>query len=90
MQLLDDELMTSSEALAWLTQVDGTVFHNKHQTDHDNAWVAVVRTPTLNGLNGLNGRNGRIILAFGQSLEVAASAAEKEWQQMWQKISLVH
>ena len=84
MQLLDDELMTSSEALAWLTQVDGTVFHNKHQTDHDNAWVAVVRTPTLNG------RNGRIILAFGESLEVAASAAEKEWQQMWQKISLVH
>ena len=87
MQLLDDELMTSSEALAWLTQVDGTVFHNKHQTDHDNAWVAVVRTPTLNGRNG---RNGRIILAFGESLEVAASAAEKEWQQMWQKISLVH
>ena len=84
MQLLDDELMTSSEALAWLTQVDGTVFHNKHQTDHNNAWVAVVRTPTLNG------RNGRIILAFGQSLEVAARAAEKEWQQMWQKISLVH
>lgn len=82
--MFDDELMTCTEALAWLTQVDGTVFHNKHETDRESAWVAVVRTPRLNG------RNGKVILAFGASPEVAASAAEREWQQMWEAISLVH
>jgi hypothetical protein len=82
--MLDNKPMTNTEALDWLTQVDGTVFHNKHQTERDNAWVAVVRTPDVNGLSG------KIILAFGDSLEVAASVAEKEWRLMWDKISRVH
>ncbi len=82
--MLINELMTSNEALSWLKQVEGTVFHNKYQAEDENAWVAVVRTP------GINGQNGKIILAFGETLEIATSAAEREWQQVWERISRVH
>ena len=69
--------MKQQQALCWLKQVDGTVFHNKKEPEGDNAWVAVVRTPSAPG------RAGKIIMAFGETLETAAIAAESEWDKIW-------
>jgi len=75
--------MTSDEAADWLRQVDGTVFRAR-QTDDDERFVAMVRTPRVAG------RNGKIILAFGESYEEAARAAEEQWQSIWRTISTTH
>ena len=69
--------MTQNEALRWLKQVDGSIFHNS-ETNDENAWVAVVRTPAAQG------GAGKIILAFGDTLSAATSAAEHEWHDLWQ------
>lgn len=71
-------------ALRWLRQVDGTVYHNRNGADGENAWVAVVRTPSANG------KVGKIILAFGESIQEAAGAAEEEWNALWSRISAEH
>ncbi len=75
--------MTQNEALRWLKQVDGSIFHNS-ETDDENAWVAVVRTPPGQG------RTGKIILAFGETLPAAAAAAEQEWQTLWESFGASH
>ena len=77
-------LLTEREALGWLRQVDGSVYRDRHQGDANNAWVAVVRTPSANG------RAGKIILAFGESLLDAAGAAEAEWQRCWSSMGVTH
>ena len=64
-------------ALHWLQQVEGTVYRNKRDPDGENAWIAVVRTPSAPG------KAGKIILAFGESLKRAAAAAEQQWQEIW-------
>ncbi len=76
--------MTPEQALDWLKQVDGVIFHNREEIDHENSWVAVVRTPAAGP------KAGRIILAFGESLEEAAGAAEAQWEQIWDGLSSVH
>lgn len=77
-------LTSEQDALRWLKQVDGTVYHNRNGTDSDNAWVAVVRTPAANG------KTGKIILAFGESIQEAAGAAESEWNTLWSSLSAQH
>ena len=77
-------LANEQEALRWLKQVDGTVYHNRNDADGENAWVAVVRTPSANG------KVGKIILAFGESIQEAAGAAEEEWNTLWSSISVKH
>ena len=78
-------ILTSEQAARrWLKQVDGTVYHNPNEMDGDNAWVAVVQTPPANG------RLGKLILAFGESVQEAAGAAEAEWNTLWSTISLEH
>ena len=76
--------MTRSEAIDWLKQVEGTVYRNPREDGVQHAWVAMVRTPPTQG------RSGKIILAFGNSLEGAAVAAEAQWQQIWSHISQTH
>ena len=76
--------MTPEEALEWIKQVDGVIYHNRHDDDVENAWVAVVRTPPAGA------QAGRIILAFGETLESAAGAAEAQWDRIWSAISRVH
>ncbi len=76
--------MSEQDALRWLKQVDGTVYHNRQDNSGENAWVAVVRTP------GANGKVGKIILAFGESIQEAAGAAEEEWNTLWSGISATH
>ena len=75
--------MTHSEALRWIEQVDADVFFNE-QEDFDNGWTAVVRTPQRPG------EPEKVILAFGESLLAAASAAEEQWQQLWETLSRTH
>jgi len=77
-------LANEREALHWLRQVEGTVYHNRNDADGENAWVAVVRTPAANG------KTGKIILAFGESIQEAAGAAEQEWNTLWSSMSVVH
>jgi hypothetical protein len=80
----DPNPMTPEKALEWLKQVDGVIFHNKEEIDLENTWVAVVRTPAAGP------KAGRIILAFGESMEEAAGAAEAQWDQIWTGLSSVH
>ena len=75
--------MTHSEALRWIEQVDADVFFNE-QEDFDNAWTAVVRTPQRPG------EPEKVILAFGETLLSATSAAEEQWQQLWETLSRTH
>ena len=75
--------MTQNEALRWLKQVDGSIFHNS-EIDDENAWVAVVRTPAPQG------KAGKIILAFGETLSAAAAAAEEEWETLWESFGVTH
>lgn len=82
--MTDAETMTEAEALTWLKQVGGVAYHNQRDADGENAWVAVVRTPTANG------KNSKIIMAFGESLELATEAAEEQWHQLWTGLSQVH
>ncbi|MCP4038714.1 MAG: hypothetical protein GY944_00300 [bacterium] len=81
---LEPMLASEQDALRWLKQVDGTVYHNRNQADGDNAWVAVVRTPPAHG------KAGKLILAFGESIQEAAGAAEEEWNALWSSISARH
>jgi hypothetical protein len=76
--------MTEEEALRWMRDVGGTLFHNKRQSGGENAWVAMVRTPQCEG------RAGKIILAFGESLGAAAKAAASKWEELWVEISSLH
>lgn len=76
--------MNRNEAIDWLKQVQGTVYRNPREHEVEHAWVAMVRTPPAAG------RSGKIILAFGDTLEGAAHAAEAQWQQIWSRISRTH
>jgi hypothetical protein len=83
-QTRESILANEQDALRWLKQVDGTVYHNRNDADGDNAWVAVVHTPAANG------KTGKIILAFGESIQEAAGAAESEWNTLWWGLSAQH
>jgi hypothetical protein len=76
--------MTRDEALDWIQQVDGRLYQNPKKADQDDEWVAVIRTPQSGPV-----RN-KVIVAIGSSLQQAAAAAEKEWSQLWQKLSRLH
>jgi len=76
--------MTQREALSWLKQVGGTVFHNAQSIDIEDAWIAVVNTPAGNGTNS------KIIVAFGESIRTATHAAEEQWNQVWSLLSDLH
>jgi hypothetical protein len=76
--------MTFDEALDWIQQVDGKLYQNPHKADHDDEWVAVVRTP------GTGRRRGKVIVAAGRTLQQATNSAALQWQQIWQELSRVH
>ena len=76
--------MNSEEALCWLRQVKGPLYRNKQHASGKKAWVAVVRTPQEGS------RRGKLIIALGDSMEEAASAAEGQWQRLWGKLGSTH
>jgi len=77
-------IITEAEALGWLHQVDGSIYQNSQPDDVESAWVAVVQTPAASG------RLGSLIIAFGESLTDAASAAEEQWERYWSSIGPIH
>ena len=77
-------IISEEEALGWLHQVDGSVYQNSQPDDVESAWVAVVQTPAASG------RVGNLIIAFGESLTHAASAAAEQWERYWSSIGPIH
>jgi hypothetical protein len=76
--------MTAEEALTWLRQVDGEVYRTPPGRRSRDAWVAVVRTPS----SGF--RAPRTIVALGETLEEAASAAASQWREVFQEFGPLH
>ncbi|MFQ5416598.1 MAG: hypothetical protein ACE5FL_06040 [Myxococcota bacterium] len=76
--------MTRDEALDWIQQVDGRLYQNPRKANEHDEWVAVVRTPRAGR------RSGTVIVASGNSLQQATTAAERQWSELWRKLSRVH
>jgi len=70
--------MTQEQALSWLQQVGGELYHSPRSAPGRTAWVAVVRTPWTGA------RRGKLIIALGSTMQEAAAAAEDQWQKLWQ------
>ena len=76
--------MGTDEAVAWLREVDGRLYRSGPDGVGRSAWVAVVRTP------GAGGARGKLIIAFGDTLAEAASAAEVQWRELWTALGPLH
>lgn len=76
--------MTHDQAVTWIQQVNGRLYHTPKQPDKPDAWVAVVRVPPSGS------RSGKLIIALGESLLEAADAAEEKWQTLWANLSTIH
>lgn len=76
--------MKSEEALSWLRQVKGQLYRNRKHASGKQAWVAVVRTPQAGS------RKGKLIIALGDSIEEATTAAEGQWQRLWEQLGNSH
>ena len=70
--------MTQEQAISWLQQVGGSLYHTRHSEPGRTAWVAVVRTPWTGA------RRGKLIIALGATMQEAAAAAEDQWRKLWQ------
>ena len=76
--------MTTEQAMNWLLQVGGELYQSPHTGEGRTAWVAVVRTPRLAE------RRGKLIIALGATMLEATTAAEAQWQQLWQGLGSLH
>jgi hypothetical protein len=76
--------MTRDEALDWIQQVDGRLYQNPRKQNQHDEWMAVVRTPRAGG------RGSKVIIASGCTLQQATTAAEKQWSELWRKLSRIH
>jgi hypothetical protein len=77
-------MMKPDEALQWLRQVQGQLYRNNRHDSGKQAWVAVVRSPRAGA------RKGKLIIALGDSMEEATTAAEGQWQRLWGGHSRTH
>ena len=76
--------MNLDEALDWIQQVDGVLYQHPNRVDQNDSWVAVVRSPgTIRG-------PARVIVTSGRTLSLAATAAEKEWNELWEGLGPLH
>ncbi len=76
--------MTLEEATRWLKQVDGRLYRRPRPGEKEDMWVAVVHTP------GIGGPHGRLIIALGETVQEAASVAERRWKQFWDGLPTSH
>jgi hypothetical protein len=76
--------MTNSEAMTWLREVNGRLYHTRKRPEKPEAWVAVVQIP------GESVKTGKMIIALGKSAGEATSAAEETWQTLWSDLSNMH
>lgn len=76
--------MSLDEALDWIHQVDGVLYQHPNRVDCEDAWIAVIKRPgTIRG-------PARVIVASGRTLPLAATAAEKEWSELWTGTGHLH
>ena len=76
--------MTQKEAIEWMTAVDGQLYKSSLVENKPESWVAVVHTPQ----NGTE--KAKLIIALGQTLQDAATAAESQWREQWSRLSGTH
>ena len=76
--------MTAKEAVTWLRQVDGELFRTPPGRGSRDAWVAVVRSPLADK------KTPRTIVALGETLEEAASAAASQWRELFLGVGPLH
>ena len=76
--------MTQEEAVEWMTAVDGQLYKSSLVKNKPESWVAVVHTPQ----NGVE--KAKLIIALGQTLQDAATAAESQWREQWNRLSGTH
>jgi hypothetical protein len=76
--------MTNNDAMDWLLEVDGRLYHAKSESEKPDSWVAVVRVPAAGN------RSGKLIIALGGSAGEATVAAEEKWQTLWKDLSTMH
>jgi hypothetical protein len=76
--------MNVEQAMSWLLQVGGELYQSPHTGEGRSAWVAVVRTPRVSE------RRGKLIIALGATMLEATTAAEAQWQQLWQGLGGSH
>ena len=70
--------------MEWLREVEGRLFRSGPDELGRSAWVAVVRAP------GRAPVRGKLIIAMGDTLEQAATAAETQWQLLWSALGPLH
>lgn len=76
--------MGTDEAVAWLREVEGSLYRSGPDAAGRSAWVAVVPTP------GRAGARGKLIIAVGSTLEEATTSAEAEWRRLWSTLGPLH
>jgi hypothetical protein len=74
----------TDEAVAWLREVGGRLYRSGPDAAGRSAWVAVVRAP------GPVGTPGKLVIAFGDTLAEAATAAEEQWRELWTALGPIH
>lgn len=76
--------MSRDEAVQWLHEVEGELYRTPRSHAEGTAWVAVVRTPRSGP------EPGKLIIALGETLQEAATAAASQWRSVWRTISELH
>ena len=74
--------MPHEEAVDWLHAVDGQLYKSSiGGAGKPESWVAVVTTPRAGSANA------KLIIALGETITDATSAAADQWHQEWDKLS---
>ena len=76
--------MTPEQAVHWLREVDGELYRTRPGRSGREAWVAVVRAPRSDV------PAGKLIVALGETLQEAASAAASQWREVFREIGPLH
>lgn len=77
--------MTPEQAVSWLRDVDGELYRTRPGRSGREAWVAVVRSPARATCDA-----GQLIVALGETLQEAASAAAHQWRDAFQEVGTLH
>ena len=76
--------MTQHEAFDWLHAVHGELYcNNRHPSGRD-AWVAIVRMPPVGA------RGGKLIVALGERMLAATTAAAHQWLALRNECGPIH
>ena len=77
-------MTTPEEAVQWLRNVDGQLYKSGRTPAGEQTWVAVVRTPRSGT------KSAKLIIAMGETLLEATSAAEEQWHTIWRSLTALN